>query len=136
MNVRSTKYDRDAFFDELQNLFPEAADEIDREVDEGLIHLEMSAFSRYTMRIVERGDRPEAIRCFQFAERLILQGDADVWNAVHVSYLEHLLPEDDQEWMFEAMTSAVRQAWFEIHEYVDRITGRSVTERWSRMRAK
>lgn len=130
------RYDRDAFVSELHELFPAAADDIDPEIDEGLLHLEMGAFARYTAHTIEQGDRKEAIRCFQFAERLLKQGTPEVQNAVHVSYLEHLMPPDGHAWMFEAMTSFVREAWFGIQGYNDEIHGSSVAETWKKKRRK
>ena len=52
--------------------------------------LEIACFARYTQLQIDKGNRAELNRCFETARKLLLYGDADVRNAVAVSYLEGL----------------------------------------------
>jgi hypothetical protein len=117
----------DQFMAELHELFPSMRDEIDPEIESGLVHLEMSAFRRFTEQVIKAGNRSELIRCFQFLERLLVCGDGNVQNAVGVSFLEDL-PHDDQsmEWAWKFLPTSLRSAWIDVSEYNDKIHGTAV----------
>jgi hypothetical protein len=115
---KTTAIDHQAFVAELTRLFPDALADIDPDIDGGLLHLEMGAFCRFTEEAIKREDRAILVRCFQFVERLLLNGDASVKNAVHVSYLEHLDLESAEGRKARAhMPSAVIAAWNDITAY-------------------
>ena len=55
----------------------------------GLLHLEMGTLANATQGAIDSQDKEVVKRHFQFVDE-ILRDAADVENAVHVSYLEHL----------------------------------------------
>ena len=122
--------DHEQFICELYQRFPAVRDEIDPEIEGGLLHLEVSAFTRLTLQAIEATNRDAVTRCFQFAERLLVHGDNAVKNAVYVSYLENLeFAEESQLWAADLMPRALLRAWFEIQEYMDKISGTNIALR-------
>lgn len=117
----------DRFVAELYERFPAIRDEIDPEIEGGLLHLEMGAFLHFTLDQIRAKRREEVVRSFDFLKRLLLGGDNPVLNAVHVSFLEHL-PHDDEsmQWAWELMSPQLREAWIAIWEYMDQLIGTDV----------
>lgn len=74
----------------LRDQFPELRSEFDDPVYEGLTHLETSCLARFAQAAVERKDRARVERCIAFVHRALAEGDADVVNAIVVSFLENL----------------------------------------------
>ena len=74
----------------LIRAYPAIREDLEEEAWAGLTTLEVSCFARYTQAQIDSGHRTEVTRCFETARELFLQGDADVSNAICVSYLEHL----------------------------------------------
>jgi hypothetical protein len=56
----------------------------------GLTTLEIACFARYTQLQIDAENRAELRRCFETARKFFIDGDADVRNAVAVSYVEAL----------------------------------------------
>ena len=70
--------------------FPDIEDDITDETWVGLTHLEVSSFRRYTQAQIDDRNEAELERCFRVARKLMMDGDGEIENAMHVSYLEHL----------------------------------------------
>lgn len=122
--------EHETFVKELLDKFPEVSGQIDPKVDCGLLHLEMSAFARFTREQIEARDRVTVTECFQFADRLLRNGDDAVVNAVNVSFLENLdFEQEDERWAFDCMPTRVREAWREIAAHNDTIHGTNIADR-------
>lgn len=77
----------------------------------GLLYLEMGQFARYVNGVIEDGDEDELVRCYALAERGSAEGSWPVWNAVGVSFLEHLNFQDGRarrEWAFDLLPPHLR----------------------------
>lgn len=60
---------------------------------EPLLHVDISKFATHVAHLAQHGDRAELPRAFAAIERLLTEGDENVQNAVHVSFLEDLAGE-------------------------------------------
>jgi hypothetical protein len=81
--------------------FPSIESEITDEIWQGLSHLEIAVFARYTNAQINNRNESELVRCFSVANELLNKGDKDLDNAIHVSYLELLDLNDrksDKSW--------------------------------------
>ena len=79
---------RSVFLKELKNTFPQLTDEINAQY--GLLHLEMHIFADFAQRCVA-GHEVEKVRLsFMMAEKYWAGGNADMRNAIAVSFVEHL----------------------------------------------
>jgi len=66
----------------------------------------------------EAGDWATVERCLGLADTLFRDGDAEIRNAIHVSYLEHLPRVGEvHDQIRGMMTPELRQAWDEISGY-------------------
>jgi len=110
------------FIAALRLRFPTAAAEIDPDIEGGLLHLEMAAFTHHAEGCIRDGDATMVRECFLLADWLLQHGDDAVVNAVHVSFLEHLLFEDRKTaWAKSLMTPSLARAWEAIHDYMRQI---------------
>jgi hypothetical protein len=57
---------------------------------EGLIHLQVSEFWRFTQAAIESRSFEVVTKCFELANVALVKGDDSLRNAIYVSYLEHL----------------------------------------------
>jgi len=82
----------DSFVDELVAVLPEAVetvrDHLGDQEGELLIHLLMADLQRLTVRVFREGQDDLARRILEFVDRCLSEGDADVKNAVSVSFVE------------------------------------------------
>jgi hypothetical protein len=83
------KIDERRFVALLTARFPEVAAQI-TDVSAGLVHLEMAELRRATNAAIAAGDLQTVRAHFEFVDELLRAADADVENAVIVSYLEDL----------------------------------------------
>jgi len=70
-------------------------------------------------RAIQEGDFEFLARCFEFMDRMILEGDADVSNAVSVSFLEHLhlISRDPNNRKAKSLlTRSLREQWEDLKE--------------------
>lgn len=105
--------DADQLLTELRRELPDLAVELDDEALRGLVYLQVGAFARYTQRLIDAGDRHQAIRCFALADRAAQHGDDQVQNAIGVGFLEHLNFRDGKVrrgWAFALLPSSLRAA--------------------------
>jgi hypothetical protein len=112
--------DSNKFADLLRATFPE----IETEITEwtGLAHLQMMEFLVFTERAAEANDWTTVNKCLVFADELVHNGNSEIRNAVHVSYLEHLPREGEaREKIWEMMTPELRTSWINILEYLKRL---------------
>jgi hypothetical protein len=68
--------------------FPQLRERI--EAWDGLAHLEMSEFQRFTQASIEAKLSQTVKQCFHLASRALEEGDKALKNAVYVSFLESL----------------------------------------------
>src|SRR5882724_2925299 len=57
---------------------------------DGLLHLQMSAWSRFTQEAIERNDLDTVKRCYALLAGIMKATSPEVENAIHVSFLEQL----------------------------------------------
>lgn len=87
--------------------FPSIEEDITEDFLRGLAHLEVAVFARYTNAQIESHNESELARCFEVAHKLLVDGDDDLDNAIHVSYLELLDLDDrvtDRSWARRMMS--------------------------------
>jgi hypothetical protein len=114
--------DGQKFADVLIAEFPQLRDDVDEW--HGLVHLQMMEFHLVTEKAIKAGDWATVERCLRLADTLLHDGDAEIRNALHVSYLEHL-PRggDGHDRIREGMTPALRKAWDDILAYLSTLRG-------------
>jgi hypothetical protein len=71
----------------LGSEFPEVVAGI-RDDEKGLLHLEMGAFRRMVEEAIDAGRLWAAEKYFRFVDGVFSEADADVKNAIEVSFLE------------------------------------------------
>jgi hypothetical protein len=64
--------------------FPELRADVEDDLNSGLVHLEMAAFAEFVQQ--GRADWEAYGRALDFANRLLREADADLDNALHVSF--------------------------------------------------
>ena len=104
--------DRQKFVEAAVKAFPALEADIRDQTWAGLVHLEVSAFARYTQLQIDTENRVELKRCFEFARKLLLEGTPDLKNAIGVSYLEHLNVRDEKRgrsWALKEMPENLRR---------------------------
>ena len=103
-----TRLHRSLFLKEIKESFPELRDDLNQQW--GLLHLEMHAFYRFVQSRIDDEDRGSVDKAFQLADKYLRKGNADLVNALSVSFLEHLNFEDGRakrSWARSHMTSAL-----------------------------
>lgn len=86
----------------------------------GLLHLEMGAFARFTQRAKGRGDWDTCARSVRLADMLWRRPDPELYNALNVSYLEHLDfegPRSPKAW--NLLTPALQKGWRNMQAYLE-----------------
>lgn len=112
----------------LNREFPELREELADETWAGLLHLEVACFARLTQQAIDNGDQQVLKRCFSLADDVFRMADAEVKNAMYVSYLEHLTFEDSRknqrQWAFKLMPPALQAGFKEINDYMAELAKR------------
>jgi len=119
----SERIDHLQFLSLLSERFPDVAASID-ECSRGLLHLEMAALARATQVAIDNRDTGTIERHFQFVDEVFRSADADVENAVNVSYLENLRFESRKAAPAKArdlLTPRLRAALKELEEYLSEL---------------
>jgi hypothetical protein len=101
---------RSIFLKELKEAFPQLRDAINAQY--GLLHLEVHAFTDFVQHAIADGDK-EAVRLsFMIAERYYNGGNADMSNAICVSFVEHL---DLQKapWAWDLLGPSLKQEYLQ-----------------------
>ena len=86
---RGTTIDREEFRARLSADFPDVVAQIRPDVA-GLLQCEVSAFLRATEQAMDAGRFWAAEKHFRFVESILGQADAELRNALEISYLEEL----------------------------------------------
>ena len=81
--------DHDEFRTAMLREFPEAEKYVADEINDGLLHLEMGSFRRYTQSLIDAGEFARVSAVFAFVQNVADQAQPDVLNAVYVSFLEN-----------------------------------------------
>lgn len=100
--------------------FPELGEEF--EEDEGLLHLQMHAFTRFVQRVTREGDWATYARCMRLAHELWRRPDDALLNALNVSFLEHLDfdgANGEKAWTY--LTPELRDGWRAMEAYMERL---------------
>ncbi len=82
--------DANHFFLKLIKEFPALEKEVCEE-DPAMVHRRMEIFAAYTVQQIKDNQVQELAKCFRFQESAVDQMDADLKNALYVSYCETLL---------------------------------------------
>lgn len=79
----------------------------------------MMEFQVLTEKASTAGDWPTVDRCLKLADTLLRNGDPEIRNAIHVSYLEQLPRVGEvHDRIREMMTPELGQAWDNILSYL------------------
>ena len=111
------------FIRELCQRFPAIREEVDQDLDDVLVCVEMWTFRQFTEEAINAGNRDLVIRCYQFADRLLAEGDDAVRNAVAVAYLEHREFAADTKWAEDLLTTRLRTRRDAVLEYLRELLG-------------
>lgn len=120
---------RRRFEELLARRFPRISAQID-EIERGLLHLEMAAFARATCAAIDNGDLQEVTAHLAFVDELFQ--DADLENAIYVSYLENVFVGRDEERYRSArsaLSGRLQAALVNLEEHWKKIA------EWSRKRS-
>lgn len=85
--ARDVVIDRSRFLEMLSERFPEVVATFN-EIDDGLIHLEVSAFLRCAETAMDKGRLWNVERYFRFVDEILPLADSDLQNAIEVSFIE------------------------------------------------
>jgi hypothetical protein len=86
-NKQTRTINRDLFLARLKDEFPEVL-ELMNQYDAGLIHCEIAKFRRATEQAIDASQLWITERHFKFVEESLASADAELRNALVVSYLE------------------------------------------------
>ena len=79
---------RHPFVEELRARFPEVREAVDAHEIAGLLHCEVGAFAQLSVDAFNAGDFDRVERYFAFVNDAFADADAELKNALHVSYAE------------------------------------------------
>lgn len=79
---------RDGFLRQLKALFPELRPRLNNQ--HGILSLEIHEFASFVQAHIDSQEREAVITAFQFAERLLLSGSADLVSSLSISFLEKI----------------------------------------------
>ena len=120
--MAQTEIDRQKFAQLLLAEFPQLGDDVHEWT--GLPHLQMMEFQLITEKAISAGEWTTVERCLRLADTLLHEGDAEIRNAIHVSYLEHLPREGDgHDRIRKVMTPDLRKAWDDVLAYLATLRG-------------
>lgn len=86
---------------------------------EGLLHLQVMEFAIFTEKAAAAGQNAIVKTCLKLADLFIREGDQEVWNAMHVSFLEALPRQGDIYLMLRSgMSPTLCKGWDNILAYL------------------
>jgi hypothetical protein len=86
---------------------------------EGLLHLQVMEFAIFTEKAAVAGQNSIVQTCLRLADLFVREGDQEVWNAMHVSFLEALPRQGDIYLMLRsAMSPTLCKGWDDILAYL------------------
>jgi hypothetical protein len=101
---------------------PEAREDV--EFVDGLPHLQIHVLADIAQRAKGAGDWDKYRQVLDLVDRFLPEADGELWNAIHVSFLEHLDfigPRGTQAW--KLMSQRLQSAWKDIITYNERLLG-------------
>ena len=113
-------YNSTASIEHIESRFPAISDDLHEEGIGGLLHTQMSIFSRMAQDAIDCKD--EKLWHEVTATFLQIWGNCtpEVTNALNVSFLEHLLFTDGKKvrsWAYRDMPTTMQRAWDDMDEY-------------------
>jgi hypothetical protein len=101
---------RSVFLKELKETFPKLRDAINAQY--GLLNLEVHVFTDFVQHAIADGDKETVRLSFKIAERYYNGGNADMSNAICVSFVEHL---DLQKapWAWDFLGPSLKQEYLQ-----------------------
>jgi hypothetical protein len=108
----------------IEREFPEIAGELHEETIEGLLHCQIAEFSRFTQMTIDTQDRASFRRVCDLFVAMFDDANAELENALNVSFLEHLDFADrdiSRSWGYQLMPAKMRQAFDDMAAYNRRI---------------
>ncbi len=113
--------------EKIEKEFPELSDELHDEINDGLLHLQISEFSHLTQKAIDNGNEIIFKKvCSMFCE-LFTAGEPELVNALNVSFLEHLNFKNgkkNRNWAYKAMPQLMRIAFDEMEKYNEKLHSR------------
>jgi hypothetical protein len=106
-----------------------AIPELRADVDEwdDLDHLQFVELFQWTEASARSGNLDNLSRSIRLVDAMLRDCDAAVKNAVTVSFLECIDPDDEAgKQIFDALTPALREQWQALDEYMQELTGKSL----------
>jgi len=106
----------------LTNNIPALKDELRSYV--GLFTVQMGVFAKYTQLYIDTSDKVNAEFCFKVASVILRDGNAEVKNAVAVSYCEGLNFNDGKKmrtWAKKLMPENLLQTYNDVNDYLDKL---------------
>ena len=110
----------------IEDEFPQIAEELHDEINEGLLHLQISEFSHLAQSFIDSEDKQNFERVCKLFLELFNNGESNLINALNVSFLEHLNFEDEKKqrsWAYNEMPIKMRVAFDEMEEYNKQLHG-------------
>jgi hypothetical protein len=108
------------FIEALVKKFPALCEEI--EEWDGLLHVQMGAFARFTQKAIDQKDFDTIDQCFHLAHRMFHDAESELKNAFYVSYLENLdLDNPNGQLAYKRMSTLLQEGYTEINEYLDNL---------------
>ena len=99
----------------------------DIEEDEDLPHLMFMDLFCWTESSVQSGKIDDMARALRLVDNIFRDCDASIKNAVTVSFLEHIDPEDKVgRQMFDLLTPELRKQWQALDDYSQQLIGKSL----------
>ncbi len=120
MSINLVKYDRGessvTFIGDLVSTFPEIKEEVFDEDWVGLIHLQVSCFTRYTQKAIDNDDILLALKCFEFVENNLNKVKSNVNNALVISWIFHLNFNNNEQ-LFLSFPEELKQIYLKYESY-------------------
>ena len=109
--------DRSAFLKNIKAAFPELAADINAEG--GALHMEMDQIRFFAERLIGEGDVARTKQLFALMTEAYSAGDANLKNAIDVSFVEPLEFSDtkktSRQWAWDALPAALKALYIEFH---------------------
>jgi len=100
---------------------------LDVEENEELAHLMFMDLFVWTESSVRSGKMDDMARGLRLIDSIFQDCDATIKNAVTVSFLEHIDPEDEVgRKIFDALTPELKRQWQTLDEYMQKLIGKSL----------
>jgi|ERR1035438_3125573 hypothetical protein len=101
--------------------------------DENLPHLMFMDLFCWTESSVRSGKLDDMERALRLVDKVFQDCDASIKNALTVSFLEHIDPEDEVgRQIFDALAPELRTQWQALDEYSQQLIGKSLRGRVAR----